>query len=172
MRWYFQHVHHDIWDWDTTAAPILADLPDGRKVAVLLTKQAYAFVFDRESGEAVWPIHERLVPQTDVPGEWTAPTQPVPEKPAPFDRQGVSRDDLIDYSAAIRKEVDRLLATVRLGPLYVPPSVADSPDGTHGTLRLPSSTGGANWGLPLDFLLSGLDNPVGLGSRLPTKLLL
>ena len=90
-RWHFQHAHHDIWDWDTPAAPILADMPDGRKLVVLLTKQSFAFVFDRETGESVWPIVERPVPQTDVPGEWTSPTQPFPSRPAPFDRQGVSR---------------------------------------------------------------------------------
>lgn len=144
-RWYFQHAHHDIWDWDTPAAPILADLPDGRKLVVLLTKQSFAFVFDRATGEPVWPIEERAVPQTDVPGEWTSPTQPFPTKPAPFDRQGVSRADMIDYTPAIRAEVDKLLESVRTGPLYTPPSLAQAADGTHGTLSLPSSTGGANW---------------------------
>ncbi len=144
-RWHFQHAHHDIWDWDTPAAPILADMPDGRKLVVLLTKQSFAFVFDRETGESVWPVVERKVPQTDVPGEWTSPTQPFPSRPAPFDRQGVSREDMIDYTPAIRAEVDKLLKSVRLGPLYTPPSLAEAPDGTRGTLSLPSSTGGANW---------------------------
>ena len=145
MRWHFQHVHHDIWDWDTPAAPILADLEDGRKLVVLLTKQAFAFVFDRETGEPVWPITERPVPSSDVPGEWTSPTQPFPAKPAPFDRQGVTREDLIDFTPAIRAEIDALLETVRLGPLYTPPSLAEADDGTVGTLRLPYATGGANW---------------------------
>ncbi len=145
LRWYFQHAHHDIWDWDTPAAPILADLPDGRRLVVLLTKQAFAFVFDRETGEPVWPISERPVPASDVPGEWTSPTQPYPSKPAPFDRQGVTRADLIDYTPEIRREIDALLDTVRLGPLYTPPSLAEADDGTIGTLRLPYSTGGANW---------------------------
>jgi quinoprotein glucose dehydrogenase len=144
-RWYFQHTHHDIWDWDTPAAPILADLPDGRRLAVLLTKQAWAFVFDRETGEPVWPIEERAVPASDVPGEWTSPTQPFPTRPAPFDRQGVSRDDLIDWTPEIRAAIDDLLADVRLGPMYQPPSVRDAADGTRGTLSLPSSIGGANW---------------------------
>ncbi len=145
LRWYFQHAHHDIWDWDTPAAPILADLPDGRRLVVLLTKQAFAFVFDRETGEPVWPISERPVPASDVPGEWTSPTQPYPSKPAPFDRQGVTRADLIDYTAEIRREIDALLDTMRLGPLYTPPSLSEADDGTIGTLRLPYSTGGANW---------------------------
>lgn len=144
-RWYFQHTHHDIWDWDTPAAPILADLPDGRKLVVLLTKQSFAFVFDRATGESVWPIVEKPVPQSDVPGEWTSPTQPFPAKPAPFDRQGVTRDDIIDYTPAIRAEVDKMLESVRTGPLYTPASLAAAADGTRGTLTLPSSTGGANW---------------------------
>lgn len=144
-RWYFQHTHHDIWDWDSPAAPILADLPDGRKLVALLVKQGFAFVFDRETGEPVWPIEERAVPQSDVPGEWTSSTQPFPTKPLPFDRQGVSRDDLIDYTPEIRTEIDNLLDTVRIGPLYTPPSLAEAPDGSRGTLSLPSSTGGANW---------------------------
>lgn len=144
-RWYFQHTHHDIWDWDTPAAPILADLPNGRKVVSLVTKQAMTFVFDRATGEPVWPIEERAVPKSDVPGEWTSPTQPFPTRPAPFDRQGVTRDDLIDYTPEIREAVDELLGRVRLGPMYTPPSLKEAPDGTEGTLSLPSSIGGANW---------------------------
>jgi len=144
-RWHFQHTHHDIWDWDTPAAPILADLPDGRRLVVLLTKQAMAFVFDRKTGEPVWPIVERPVPASDVPGEWTSPTQPFPELPPPFDRQGVARSDLIDYTPEIRAAVDAFLEDVRLGPMYQPPSLRNAPDGTRGTLSLPSSIGGANW---------------------------
>ncbi len=143
--WHFQHTHHDIWDWDTPAAPILIDRADGRKLVALVTKQSFTFVFDRRTGAPVWPIKEKPVPQTDVPGEWTSPTQPFAEQPAPFDRQGVSRDDLIDYTPAIRAAVDELLRDVRLGPMYAPPSLADAPDGTRGTLSLPSATGGANW---------------------------
>ena len=144
-RWHFQHTHHDIWDWDTPAAPILADLPGGARLVVLLTKQGYAFAFDRATGEPVWPIEERPVPQTDVPGEWTSPTQPFPTRPLPFDRQGVTREDLIDYTPEIRAAVDELLRTYRSGPLYSPPSLLNAPDGTRGTLTMPSSTGGANW---------------------------
>ena len=144
-RWHFQHTHHDIWDWDTPTAPVLADLPDGRALVALPIKQGFVFVFDRETGEPVWPIDEVLVPQTDVPGEWTSPTQPVPRKPPPFDRQGVTRADLIDYTAEIRAEIDAILQQYRMGPLYQPPSLANAEDGTRGTLRLPSATGGANW---------------------------
>jgi quinoprotein glucose dehydrogenase len=144
-RWHFQHAHHDIWDWDTAVAPVLADLPDGRRLVVLLTKQADTFVFDRATGQPLWPIEERPAPASDVPGEWTSPTQPRPTLPLPFDRQGVTRSDLIDYTPEIRAEVDRIIQSYRLGPLYQPPSLAEAADGTRGTLRLPSSTGGANW---------------------------
>ncbi len=144
-RWHFQHTHHDIWDWDTPAAPILANLPNGRRLVVLLTKQSMAFVFDRETGEPVWPIEERPVPASDVPGEWTSPTQPFPTRPAAYDRQGVTRDDLIDFTPEIRSAVSELLTTVRIGPMYTPPSLRDADDGTVGTLSLPSAIGGANW---------------------------
>jgi quinoprotein glucose dehydrogenase len=144
-RWHFQHTHHDIWDWDTPTAPVLADLPSGRKLVALPIKQGFVFVFDRATGEPVWPIDEVPVPQSDVPGEWTSPTQPRPRKPPPFDRQGVNQADLLDYTAEIRAEVARVIQDYRLGPLYQPPSLANAADGTRGTLRLPSSTGGANW---------------------------
>lgn len=146
MRWYFQMVHHDIWDLDNPAAPILADLPNGRKLVVQVTKQNFAYVFDRATGDPVWPIVERPVPQTDVPGEWTSPTQPFPSKPAPYDRQGLSRDDLISYTPEIRAAVEEAIADYRLGSsLYTPPSLVDAPDGTRGTLSLPFATGGANF---------------------------
>ena len=144
-RWHFQHTHHDIWDWDTPTAPVLADLPDGRKLVALPIKQGFVFVFDRKSGAPIWPIDEVPVPQSDVPGEWTSPTQPMPRKPPPFDRQGVTRADLLDYTEEIRAEVERVIQNYRLGPLYQPPSLADAADGSTGTLRLPSATGGANW---------------------------
>ena len=146
MRWYYQLIHHDIWDWDNPTAPILADLPNGRKLAVQVTKQNYAYVFDRKTGEPVWPIQERPVPQSDVPGEWTSPTQPFPTKPAPYDRQGLSRDDLIAYTPEISAAVDEAIADYRLSPsLYTPSSLSDAPDGTKGTLGLPFATGGANF---------------------------
>ncbi len=145
LRWHYQLVHHDIWDWDIPTAPLLADLPNGRKLVVQLTKQSYAYVFDRETGVPVWPIEERAVPQTDVPGEWTSPTQPIPTKPAAYDRQGVTSDDLIDYTPEIRDEVRRVTAEFRFGPLFSPPSLAAAPDGTGGTLSLPYVTGGTNW---------------------------
>lgn len=145
MRWHYQLIHHDIWDWDTPTAPVLANLPDGRQLVVQPTKQAFAYVFDRQTGKPVWPIVERPVPQTDVPGEWTSPTQPIPTKPAPFDRQGVTADDLIDYTPEIRRAIEALTSTLRLGPLFTPPSLASAEDGTVGTIGMPYSTGGANF---------------------------
>ena len=157
MRWYYQLVHHDIWDLDNPTAPILADLPNGRKLVAQVTKQNFVYVFDRETGEPVWPIVERPVPQTDVPGEWTSPTQPFPTKPAPYDRQSLSRDDLIAYTPEIRAAVEQAIADYRLSPtLYTPPSTVNAPDGTKGTLGLPFSTGGAN------FEGSGYDPETGL----------
>ena len=146
--WHYQLIHHDIWDWDNPTAPILMDLVvDGRpiKAVAQITKQAFVYTFDRVTGEPVWPIEERPVPQTDVPGEWTSPTQPFPTKPPPFDRQGVSIDDLIDFTPELRAEAVEGVKAFRLGPIFTPPSLANAPDGTSGTLMLPHATGGANW---------------------------
>lgn len=146
--WHQQLVHHDIWDWDNPTAPILMDLVvDGRpiKAVAQLTKQAFVYTFDRVTGEPVWPIEERPVPATDVPGEWTSPTQPFPTKPPAFDRQGVSIDDLIDFTPELRAEAVEGVKVFRLGPIFTPPSLANAPDGTSGTLMLPHATGGANW---------------------------
>ncbi|MFT4862934.1 MAG: glucose dehydrogenase [Pseudohongiellaceae bacterium] len=145
-QWHFQLIHHDIWDWDNPSAPVLADLPNGRKVVMQVTKQSWVYTFDRLTGEPVWPIEERPVPAGDVPGEWYSPTQPFPTKPAPFDRQGVSEDDLIDFTPELRAEALEAVQTFRLSPsVYSPPSLADAADGTVGTLALPDAIGGANW---------------------------
>ena len=93
----------------------------------------------------MWPIEERAVPQSDVPGEWTAPTQPFPVKPAPYDRQGVTKSDLVDYTPELRGAMDEFLRNVRLGAMYAPASLANAADGTVGTLSLPSPVGGAHW---------------------------
>jgi quinoprotein glucose dehydrogenase len=146
--WHFQTVHHDIWDWDNPTGPILADVTIGgrpREVVVQLTKQAFAYVLDRETGEPVWPIAETSVPETDVPGEKTSPTQPIPSRPAPYDRQGVTEDDLIDFTPALRAEALEAVKDLRLGRLFSPPSLAEAPDGTRGTLVLPGNLGGSNW---------------------------
>jgi quinoprotein glucose dehydrogenase len=146
--WHYQLIHHDIWDWDNPTAPILMDLVvDGRpiKAVAQLTKQAFVYTFNRVTGEPVWPIEERPVPQTDVPGEWTSPTQPFPTKPPPYDRQGVSIDDLIDFTPELRAEAIEGVKAFRIGPIFTPPSLAKAADGTSGTLTLPNATGGANW---------------------------
>ncbi len=145
--WHFQLVHHGIWDYDTVAPPILLDVTvGGRRIKAVaqVTKQAFTYVFDRVNGEPVWPIEERPVPQSDVPGEQTSATQPFPTRPAPFDRQGVSKDDLIDFTPALRAEAERIMALYRTGPLFTPPIVAGS-NGLKGALWLPNTTGGANW---------------------------
>jgi glucose dehydrogenase len=147
--WHYQIVHHDLWDYDLPAAPVLADITvDGRRIkaVVQVTKQAFAFVFDRSNGQPVWPIEERPVPASDTPGERTSPTQPFPTKPPPFDRQGVTVDDLIDFTPALRAEALTLIKQYRIGPLFTPPSIrGDGPDATKGTVQLPGSVGGADW---------------------------
>jgi quinoprotein glucose dehydrogenase len=146
--WHQQLIHHDIWDWDNPTAPILLDVNvDGRavKAVVQLTKQAFAYAFDRQTGEPLWPIEERPVPASDVPGEWSSPTQPFPTKPAAYDRQGVSEDDLIDFTPEIRAAALEEIKGLRLGPMYTPSSLVDAPDGTRGTLVLPHYGGGTNW---------------------------
>jgi quinoprotein glucose dehydrogenase len=146
--WHFQIIHHDIWDWDNPTFPILGDIEvDGRprKIVAQLTKQGFTYVFDRLTGEPIWPIEERAVPQTDVPGEWTSPTQPIPTQPPPFERQGFTDDDLIDFTPEIKQRALEAVADYRMGPLFTPPSLGDAPDGTKGTLSLPSTIGGANW---------------------------
>jgi quinoprotein glucose dehydrogenase len=145
--WYFQLVHHDVWDWDIGAPPILVDINVGGKpikAVAQLTKQAFTFVFDRVTGKPVWPIEERPVPQSTVPGEKTSPTQPFPTKPAPFERQGTSIDDLIDFTPALRKEAIEIASQFQMGPLYTPPILRDA-NGKLGTLLLPHHTGGVNW---------------------------
>jgi quinoprotein glucose dehydrogenase len=146
--WHYQLVHHDIWDWDVPTPPLLANVEvEGRPVPVVvqLTKQSFAYVFDRRTGAPLWPIEERAVPPSDVPGERTAPTQPVPTKPPPFDRQGVSQDDLIDFTPELRRQALEIVKSYRLGPLFQPPSLANAADGTKGTLMLPGAAGGAAW---------------------------
>ncbi len=146
--WHQQIIHHDIWDWDNPTFPILGDVTvDGveRKIVAQLTKQGFTYVFDRVTGEPIWPIVETAVPQTDVPGEWTSPTQPIPTLPVPYERQGFSEDDLIDFTPEILQRAQEAAAAYRMGPIFSPPSLRDAPDGTNGTLSLPSTLGGANW---------------------------
>jgi quinoprotein glucose dehydrogenase len=146
--WHYQMTHHDIWDYDPPTAPILADITvAGRpvKAVIQLTKQGFAFVFDRTNGKPVWPIEERRVAKSDVPGEWTSPTQPFPTKPPALDVQGVSENDLVDFTPEIKAEALRVAHQYRLGALYTPSSLPNAADGTMGTLTAPSGQGAVNW---------------------------
>lgn len=145
--WHYQLIHHDIWDYDLPAAPILVDIKvDGKpiKAVVQVTKQAFAYVFDRETGKPVWPIEEKSVPQSMAKGEWTSPTQPFPSKPAAFDRQGYSNDILVDFTPEIKKEALKIASQFDKGTLYTPVTVYNPPQ-SLGTLMLPDAVGGANW---------------------------
>ena len=145
--WHYQIIHHGVWDWDNPAAPVLLDLTvNGQKIKAVaqVTKQAFVYAFDRKTGKPIWPIEERSVGQSDVPGEKTAPTQPFPTKPAAFDRQGVSPEDLIDFTPALKAAALKIASQYKMGPLFTPPSVFDA-NGKKGTLMLPNATGGANW---------------------------
>ncbi len=134
-------VHHDLWDRDPPAAPILADIRvHGHLVRAVaqVTKQGFVYVFNRVNGKPVWPIHEEPVPRSAVPGEWTSPTQPIPSRPAPFDQQGLSTDDLIDFTPKLHREAEAILSRYDHGPLFTPPS-------TRGTILMPGVRGGASW---------------------------
>jgi quinoprotein glucose dehydrogenase len=146
-KWHYQTVHHGLWDYDLPSAPILFDMQmGGRTIKALAqpTKSAFLFVLNRETGEPIWPIEERPVPQSESPFEKTSPTQPFPTWPQPFDRQGFSADVLNDLTPALRAEAENVMAQYRIGPLYTPPAV-DVPGGPLGTLMLPADVGGANW---------------------------
>jgi quinoprotein glucose dehydrogenase len=145
--WYFQSIHHDIWDWDFPSPGILMDINvNGKPIKAIAvpSKQGWLYTFDRMSGEPVWPIVEKPVEKGNVPGEWYSPTQPFPTRPAPFDRQGVSEADLIDWTPELKAEAVRIAGLHKIGPIFTPPIVAGA-GGKAGTLMLPNATGGANW---------------------------
>jgi quinoprotein glucose dehydrogenase len=145
--WHFQMVHHDVWNMDNPDAPHLVDIEvDGETIPAVaaVTKQGFTYVFNRETGEPVWPIPELEVPQSDVPGEQTAPTQPHPSKPAPFELQGMTEDHLIDFTPALRAEAIEMASQYRMGPVFTPPSLWEAPDGTMGAFVVPGANGGAN----------------------------
>ena len=146
-RWHYQLVHHGIWDHDIPCAPILLDITiDGETVKAVAqpTKQAFLYVFNRETGEPIWPIEEQPVPAGDVPGEWYSQTQPIPTRPPAYDRQGVTVDDLIDFTPELRAEAEELVSHYQMGPIFTPPVVSRL-DGPLGTLMAPAAGGGTNW---------------------------
>ena len=147
--WHYQFVHHDLWDSDLPAAPNLIDITvDERRIKAVaqVTKHGFVFVFDRVTGEPVWPIEERAVSVSDVPGERASETQPFPTKPPAFDRQGLSIDDLIDFTPELRQEAISIVEQHRYGPMFTPPSLAgEGDDATKGTINVPGYIGGANW---------------------------
>ena len=147
--WHFQTLHHGIWDYDLPAAPILGDIKvNGRTVKAIaqVSKQAYVYVLDRVTGKPIWPIEERPVPKGEVPGEWYSPTQPIPTKPPAFDQQGVTDKDLIDYTPELKAEARKIVDEYNYGPLFTPAEVVGTPKGKKGTIYLPGTNGGADWG--------------------------
>jgi glucose dehydrogenase len=139
--WHFQTVHHGLWDYDNPAAPNLLDITvNGTRIKALaqITKQGFVYTFDRVTGKPVWPIEEKPVPPSDVPGEKASPTQPVPSKPAPYEYQGTTIDDLADFTPEIRALAVEAVKGFRTGPLFTPPSLI-------GTIVRPGTTGGGNW---------------------------
>ena len=139
--WHFQMVHHGIWDYDLPAAPNLLDLTvDGREIKAMaqVTKQGFTYVLDRATGEPVWPIEERETPSSTVPGESASPTQPFPTKPAAFERQGLTEDDLVDFTPELRQAAMDAIAEYDYGPLFTPPT-------EKGMIAVPGLVGGASW---------------------------
>jgi quinoprotein glucose dehydrogenase len=146
-RWHYQIVHHPIWDYDLSSAPLLADINvNGKaiKAVALPSKEAFLYVFDRVTGEPVWPIEERPVPKGDVPGEWYAPTQPFPTRPSAYARQAVTVDDLIDFTPEMRAQALKNLESFKNGPMFVPP-VLSKLGGPVAALTIATLNGGTNW---------------------------
>lgn len=146
-KWHFQLVHHPLWDMDISSAPILADVTvDGkrRKIVAQPSKQGFLYVFDRVTGKPIWPIEEKPVEQGTTPGEWYSPTQPIPTKPRAYARNGVSIDDLIDFTPQMREQAKGIVSKYHLGPVYTP-AVVSQIDGPLATLTLGTASGGTNW---------------------------
>jgi quinoprotein glucose dehydrogenase len=147
--WHFQTVHHNLWEWENVGPPMLGDITvEGRRIKAVMqpNKNGFLFVLDRTNGKPVWPIEERPVPQSNVPGERTSPTQPFPTKPPAFDRQGVTDDDLIDYTPELKARARDIAKDFVTGPMFTAPTITTEEPGTNrGTLMLPGSWGAANW---------------------------
>ncbi|WP_394846924.1 pyrroloquinoline quinone-dependent dehydrogenase [Pendulispora brunnea] len=147
--WHYQMTHHGLWDYDPPAAPTLVDIRvGGRPVKALaqVSKQGMVFVLDRVTGQPIWPIEERPVPASTVPGEHASPTQPFPTRPAPVDRQGLTEDALIDFTPELRQQALAAVKPYDYGPIYTPPSVDNSLlGGKKGSIALPGNLGGSSW---------------------------
>jgi glucose dehydrogenase len=148
MKWYFQFVHHAIWDHDMSSAPLIADIVvDGKpiKAVAVPSKQSFLYVFDRVTGKPVWPIEEVPMPKGDVPGEWYAPTQPIPTKPPAYARNYLKvPDDVIDFTPEMRAQGLENLKHYRTGPIYNPPLLGNV-DGLLGAINVGNASGGTNW---------------------------
>jgi quinoprotein glucose dehydrogenase len=139
--WHYQTVHHGLWDYDLPSAPVLCNIKVGGKAikaVAQISKSGFCFVFDRLTGKPVWPIEERPVPQSTVPGERSSPTQPFPTRPAPFELQGATEENLINFTPELREEAKKILSQFEHGPLFTPPT-------EKGTINLPGWGGGGNW---------------------------
>ncbi|MEE2777105.1 MAG: PQQ-binding-like beta-propeller repeat protein [Acidobacteriota bacterium] len=174
LVWHYQLIHHGLWDYDIPAAPTLFDtVIDGKPVkgVAVVTKQAFTYVFDRVTGEPIWPIEERPVPQSDVPGERSAATQPFPTKPPAFDYQGDIRDVLIDFTPQLKAEAEEILEQFTVGPMFMPPTVISETN--QGTVQLPGWGGGASWsGAGFDpengyLYVPSFTGPISVGLREP-----
>jgi len=148
-KWHFQLVHHPLWNYDMSSAAILADITvNGKPIKAVAVpgKQGFLYVFDRVTGQPVWPIEERPVPQSDVPGEKTSPTQPYPTKPPAYSRNKLTLpDDLIDFTPELRARAIEQLKRYRVTPgMYNPPMLGD-PNGILGAINMGNAIGGTNW---------------------------
>lgn len=145
--WHYQLVHHDIWNYDTPTAPVLLDVNiNGQETPIVAqaTKQGFVYTFNRETGEPLWPIEEKPVPASKIPGEKLSPTQPFPTKPAPFEMQGLSVDDLIDFTPELREKAMVAVSEYEYGPVFQPPLHRDNDEGLKGSLWCPGDGGGVN----------------------------
>jgi quinoprotein glucose dehydrogenase len=145
-RWHFQQIHHEIWDYDNSSAPLLMDITVAGKpvkAVALPSKQGFLYVYDRATGQPVWPMPERKAPKGDVPGEWYSPTQPIPSKPPQYARNGIGEDDLIDFTPELHAKALEVVKNYKLGPVYTPPVLSQRP-GPIGVLNM-SANGGTNW---------------------------
>jgi quinoprotein glucose dehydrogenase len=146
-KWHFQLVHHPLWDMDISSAPILADITlDGKPVKAVAqpSKQGFLYVFDRVTGKPIWPMPEKPVEVGNVPGEKYSPTQPIPSKPPAYSRNGVSLDDLVDFTPELHNQAKEIVSKYHLGPVFTPPSLSKL-EGPLGSLTIGTASGGTNW---------------------------